>query len=85
MEVDWAGDTAFILHNITGEKIPVYIFVSVLPYSGYAYTEGFLSQNLESWITAHVNAYQFMAERPESLRQTTSRPAYKKRTGIRPL
>ena len=59
MEVDWAGDTAFILHNISGEHIPVYIFVAVLPCSGYAYVEGFLSQNLESWITAHVNAYQF--------------------------
>src|SRR5215469_15960707 len=59
MEVDWAGDTAFILHNITGEKIPVYIFVAVLPYSGYAYAEGFLSQNLGSWISAHVNAYNF--------------------------
>jgi transposase len=59
MEVDWAGDTAFILHNITGEKIPVYIFVAVLPYSGYAYAQGFLSKNLESWITAHVNVYQF--------------------------
>jgi len=59
MEVDWAGDTASILHNISGEHIPVYIFVAVLPCSGYAYAEGFLSQNLESWITAHVNAYQF--------------------------
>src|SRR5215469_2891980 len=59
MEVDWAGDTAFILHNITGEKIPVYIFIAVLPYSGYAYAEGFLSQNLGSWISAHVNAYNF--------------------------
>jgi len=59
MEVDWAGGTASLLHNITGGYIPVYIFVAVLPYSGYAYAEGFLSQNLESWITAHVNAYQF--------------------------
>jgi transposase len=59
MEVDWAGDTAHILHNISGEHIPVYVFIAVLPYSGYAYAEGFLSQNLESWIAAHVNAYQF--------------------------
>ena len=59
MEVDWAGDTAFILHNITGEHIPVYIFVAVLPCSGFAYAEGFLSQNLASWISAHVHAYQF--------------------------
>jgi transposase len=59
MEVDWAGDTAFILDNISGKPIPVYVFVAVLPCSGYAYTEGFLNRNLESWITAHAHAYQF--------------------------
>ncbi|MCL2294319.1 MAG: IS21 family transposase [Spirochaetes bacterium] len=59
MEVDWAGDTASIQDNISGQPIPVYIFVAVLPCSGYAYAEGFLSQNLESWILAHINAYQF--------------------------
>ena len=59
MEVDWAGDTAFSKDNISGKPIPVYVFVAVLPCSGYAYAEGFLSQNLESWITAHVHAYEF--------------------------
>ena len=59
MEVDWAGDTAFVLNNISGKQMKVYIFVAVLPCSGYAYAEGFFSQNLENWITAHVNAYQF--------------------------
>ena len=59
MEVDWAGDTACIQDNISGKPIPVYVFAAVLPCSGYAYTEGFFSQNLENWITAHVHAYQF--------------------------
>ena len=59
MEVDWAGDTAFIQDNITGKQIPVYVFVAVLPYSGYTYVEGFFSRNLENWIKAHVNAFQF--------------------------
>ena len=59
MEVDWAGDTAFILDNISGKPIPAYVFVAVLPCSGYAYAQAFLSQNLESWIQAHVQAYQF--------------------------
>ncbi len=35
------------------------MFVSVLPYSGYAYAEAFLNMGQESWITAHVNAYSF--------------------------
>jgi transposase len=59
MEVDWAGDTAFVLNNISGKQMKVYVFVAVLPCSGYAYAEGFFSQNLESWITAHVNTYQY--------------------------
>lgn len=58
MEVDWAGQTMGIRDNITGEAIPVYIFVAVLPYSGYAYVEGFISRNQENWIAAHVNAYR---------------------------
>lgn len=59
MEVDWAGQTAGIVDTDTGEIIPAYIFVSALPYSGYAYAEAFLSQNQEAWIAAHVNAYAY--------------------------
>jgi len=58
MEVDWAGQTMTMTDNITGVSIPVYIFVAALPYSGYAYVEGFLSRNQENWIAAHVNAYR---------------------------
>jgi transposase len=58
MEVDWAGSTASIQDSVTGKSIPVYVYVAVLPCSGYAYAEGFLSQNQESWISAHVHAYQ---------------------------
>ena len=37
----------------------LYLFVAVLPYSGYAYTEGFLDMKQEVWINAHVHAYQY--------------------------
>jgi transposase len=59
MEVDWAGQTAHLIDADTGEVLDAYIFVAALPYSGYAYTEAFASQNQEAWITAHVNAYAF--------------------------
>jgi len=58
LEVDWAGQTMSLKDNLTGVAITVYMFVAVLPCSGYAYVEGFLSRNLESWISAHVNAYR---------------------------
>ena len=59
LEVDWAGQTAEVTDTDTGEAIPAYIFVASLPYSGYSYVEAFMSQNQESWITAHVGAYNF--------------------------
>ena len=57
--MDWAGDTATVIDTDTGEAIPAYIFVSSLPYSGYAYVEAFFSINQECWIAAHVNAFRY--------------------------
>lgn len=59
MEVDWAGQMAEIVDTDTGEIIDAYVFVSALPYSGYAYVEAFLRQDQEAWIAAHVNAYRY--------------------------
>ncbi len=57
MEVDWAGKTASIIDNVTGEAIPAYIFVATLSCSQYAYAEAFLAMNMESWINGHINAF----------------------------
>lgn len=59
MEVDWAGQTATLKDNLTGERIPAYVFVAVLPCSQYAYVEAFLSMDSDSWITAHIHAFEF--------------------------
>jgi transposase len=59
MEVDWAGQTAFIHNTDTGQPIKAYVFIAVLPYSGYTYVEAFLSQNQQAWIQGHVNAFNF--------------------------
>ena len=42
-----------------GELLDAYLFVAILPHSGYAYTEAFLDMKGDTWITAHVNAYRF--------------------------
>ena len=60
IEVDWAGDPACVIDRDTGEIIPAHIFVGVLSYSLYAYVEAFFSQDMDCWITAHVNMYQFV-------------------------
>jgi transposase len=59
MEVDWAGQTACIQNIENGQPIKAYIFVAVLPYSGYTYVQAFLSQNEQAWIQAHVNAFGY--------------------------
>ena len=59
MQVDWAGQTAALVDTDTGERLDDYLFVAVLPYSGYAYTEAFLDMKQEAWITGHVNAYRY--------------------------
>ena len=67
VEVDWAEKTASIVDRDTGEIIPAYVFVAALSYSHYAYVEAFLSQDQESWISAHVNMYRFLVVQPEYL------------------
>jgi transposase len=59
MEVDWAGQTAYVVDSETGAANDVYIFVAALPYSGYAYAEAFWNRDQEAWIAAHVNAIAF--------------------------
>lgn len=67
LEVDWAGKTAHIVDRNTGELLPVYVFVAALSSSKYSYVEGFLTQDQESWITAHVNAFKFFGGVPQIL------------------
>ena len=59
LQVDWAGDVAYVINTDTGELIPAYVFVSSLPYSGYSYVEAFFSMEQESWICAHINAFVY--------------------------
>jgi transposase len=59
MEVDWAGQTASVVDDETGEAIDAYVFVAALPYSGFGYVEAFWNREQSSWIAAHVNAYEY--------------------------
>ena len=59
IEVDWAGDPAYIVDPDTGEVTPCYIFVGVLTYSQYAYVEAFLNEKTQNWIKAHIHMFEF--------------------------
>lgn len=59
MQVDWAGQTITIYDPDTGEAFEVYLFVAVLPYSGYAYVEACSDMKSENWILCHIHAYSY--------------------------
>ena len=56
-EVDWSGPTMQI-HNHNGEMIKVYLFVSCLTYSRYAYVEPTLDMKMDTWLRCHIHMYE---------------------------
>jgi len=67
LEVDWAGQTTSVIDSDTGEALTAYIFVATLPCSAYSYVEAFFSQNQESWVNAHIHAFEFFGGTPRLL------------------
>lgn len=59
IEVDWAGDPAYIINPDTGKREEAKIFVGVLSYSQYAYVEAFPNEKTKSWIKAHVHMFSY--------------------------
>jgi len=66
-EFDWAGATMPIYDRVTGDSEPAYFFVSVLPCSCYFYVEPFMNTRAESWMEAHVNAFNYYGGVPRLL------------------
>ena len=59
LEVDWAGDPAYITDPDTGETIEAHLFVGVMTYSQYTFVEAFINEKQQAWITAHVHMYEY--------------------------
>ena len=59
IEVDWAGDSAYVTDPNTGEAIEAHIFVGVLTYSQYTYAEAFPDEKTPSWIKAHTHMFEY--------------------------
>ena len=62
IEVDWAGDPAYIIDPDTGEVTEAHIFVGVLTYSQYTYVEAFINQKQKAWILAHIHMYDYFGK-----------------------
>jgi transposase len=59
MFIDFAGKGIPIVEPATGEITKAEVFVAVLGASNYTYAEAVASQDLPSWISAHVGAFEY--------------------------
>ncbi|MDQ0277129.1 hypothetical protein QO003_001432 [Arthrobacter silviterrae] len=65
MFVDWAGDTIPISDAVAGKSVKAYLFVAVLPFSGYVFCQAFTDMRVEAWVNAHVCAFMFYQGIPQ--------------------
>jgi transposase len=65
--VDFAGLTMSYTEPSSGEVKKAHVFVATWGASNYTYAEAFPSQNLPSWISGHINAFEYFGGMPEVL------------------
>jgi transposase len=65
--VDYAGQTIPITDPVTGQPREASLFVAALGASSYTFAWASFSQDLPSWIEAHVRAFSFFGGVPEIL------------------
>ena len=57
--VDYAGKKPAIIDALTGEVLPVELFVAVLGASNYTYADATRTQQVPNWIASHQRAFQY--------------------------
>lgn len=65
--IDYAGPTLPVINPDTGEIREAQLFVATLGASNYTYVEAAWSQDLQSFINAHLRTFQFFGGVPELL------------------
>jgi transposase len=81
MFVDYCGDKVPLSDPGTGEVAHAEVFVATLGCSGMLYAEASMSQDLPSWLMAHVHAYEAYggvpeATTPDNLKSGVTRACY---------
>ena len=64
MFVDWAGATIPVYDRHTGEAWQAPLFVATLGASSYTWSEATRDQQMESWLRAHVHAFEHFGGTP---------------------
>ena len=67
MYVDFAGDRLHLVDRESGDKVPVEVFVAILPCSQLTYVEAVMSQKKEDFIHACENAFYFYGGTPQAI------------------
>jgi len=65
--IDWAGATIPVHDAVTGEVWPASLFVMVLGASSYTYAEATRDQQLTSWLSSHMHAFEYFGGVPRLL------------------
>jgi transposase len=79
--VDYAGQTIPVTDSFSGKTREAYLFVATLGASNYTFAWASFSQDLPSWINAHVRALVFFGAVPEiiipdNLKSGVTKPCY---------
>ena len=81
MFVDFSGDKVPVIDPSTGEVAEAEVFVAVLGCSGMLYVEATTDQGLDSWLMAHVHAFEAyggvtVATTPDNLKSGVTKACY---------
>ena len=63
--VDWAGDTLPYVEPETGEVREAHLFLAVLGFSSYTFARAYADERTESFLAAHVAAFEHLGGVPE--------------------
>jgi len=79
--VDYAGMTIDIIDPATGEVTALPVFVGALGASSFTYAEACEGQDSQSWIEAHVHAYEYIGgvaaiTVPDNLKSGVTKPDF---------
>ena len=65
--VDYAGQTIPVTDPVSGQIKEAYLFIAALGASSYTFAWASFSQDLPSWVEAHIQAFNFFGGVPEIL------------------
>jgi len=82
MMVDWVGLT--MSYTKDGVKKTAYIFVAVLPASSIIYAHPFGDMKMESWISGHVQAFEYFGGVPQLVEPDNAKTAVTKASRYEP-